>query len=101
MDVEVQVRQSDVVTTITSVTLISVTTVLMIFFKTRSYLPGNFAYILMLMAIVLLSISAFKSYIDISIASYGDVKEVLNIKLFAYFGGLIFVGIIIIYSLYV
>lgn len=100
MDVDVQVKQSDVVTTITSVTFISVTTALMIFLKTTS-LPGSFAYTLMLMAIGLLSISAFKSYIDISIASYGEVKEVLNIKLFAYFGGLIFVGISIIYSLYI
>jgi multisubunit Na+/H+ antiporter MnhB subunit len=94
MDKEIQVRQSDIVTTTTSVTLISLTIALIVFFKTKN--PDLFISTLMLLAICLLALSAFKSYVDISIASYKDVKEVLNIKLFAYFGGLVLVGISII-----
>lgn len=94
MGKEIKVKQSDVVTTTTSVTFISLTVALIIYLKTKN--TDNFTFTLMLLAICLLSLSAFKSYIDISIASCKEVKEVLNIKLFAYFVGLVIVGISII-----
>ncbi len=94
------VNQSDVVTTITSVTFLSLTAVLIVFFKNKS-INDSFIYTLMVIAICLLSFTAIKSYIDISIASYKGVREVLNIKLFAYFGGLVLVGLSMIRSLLV
>jgi hypothetical protein len=104
MNEKSQIKQSDVVTTITSVTFISLTIALMVFLKNRSLPLDNLKYALfalMLIAILLFAFSAFKSYVDISIASYGEVKEVLNIKLFSYFGGFIFIAISIIISLFI
>lgn len=93
-------RQSDTVTTITSVTFISVTLILGIYLKNKTPpLLDTFGTDLMLFSILLFTFSAFRSYVDISIASYENVKEALNIKLFTYFGGLIVILIFIAYSM--
>lgn len=99
MAAKIQFRQSDSVTTITSVTLISVTIALTIFLKTKSPSPSldMFGYALMLIAILLFGFSAIKAYVDILTASYGNIKEAWNIKLFTYFGGLVVIVISIVY----
>lgn len=99
MNAAIQPKQSDSVTTITSVTFISITMALMTFLKTRpnQIVDIKFGYILMIIAILLFASSAFLSYVDISKACYSEGEQMLNFKIGTYFLGLFSFGIAIIY----
>lgn len=99
MNAVVQPKQSDSVTTITSVTFISVIMALIIFLKTRPNLIVDikFGFTLMLAAILLFALSAFLSYVDLAKACYGEGEQILNLKIGSYFIGLISFGWAIIY----